>query len=131
MLDLPLERIHRAAFAAAQAVRCAQDQGRFWEMHDRLFENSRNLEPLGPHAEAIGLDMGAFDACMESEESAAEIRKDMALAKKIGATGTPGFVIGLTDPTDPRKVKGVSFINGAMHYSAFKLQIDRALRVEN
>ena len=103
----------------------------FWEMHDRLFENSKNLEPLGPHAEAIGLDADTFDACMASEESAAEVRKDMALAKKNGITGTPGFIIGLTDPDDPGKVRGVSFVNGAMHYSAFHLQIDKALKIEN
>ena len=54
MLDLPLERIHSNAFRAAQAAHCAGDQGRYWEMHDRLFENYKALEPLSGHAEAVG-----------------------------------------------------------------------------
>ena len=103
----------------------------FWEMHDRLFENSKQLEPLTPHAVAIGLDAGTFDACMTSDESAAEVRKDMALAHGVGITGTPGFVIGSTDPDDPNKVSGLLYVNGAMHYSAFRLQIEQALKMKN
>lgn len=44
-LDLPLESIHRFAFQAAEAARCAGDQGKFWEMHDQLFANYRKLAP--------------------------------------------------------------------------------------
>ncbi len=56
-LDMPLEAIHKQAFKAAEATHCAKDQGKFWEMHDRLFANQRKLEPWSAHAEALGLDV--------------------------------------------------------------------------
>ncbi len=126
-LDLPLERIHRSAFKAAEATHCAEEQGKFWEMHDRLFENQKALEPWSGHAEALGLDVAEFDACMASDRHAAAIRKDMAEAGKAGATGTPSFVLALTDPEDAQKVEGLTFIRGAQPFSAFKAQIDAAL----
>ena len=96
-------------------------------MHGRLFENPKALEPWAAHAEALGLDVAAFDACMASGKYADAIRADMKEAQKVGITGTPGFVIGLTDPDDPSKVKGLSFIRGAQAFGAFKGQIDQAL----
>ena len=126
-LDLPLESIHKLAFKAAMATECANDQGKYWEMHDRLFENQRALEPWSGHAEGIGLDVAAFDECMTSEKHAAAVRKDMAEAQKAGASGTPSFVLGETDPADPTKVKGLSFIRGAQAFNAFKVAIDGAL----
>ena len=127
MLDLPLESIHKNAFNAALASHCARDQGKFWEMHQRLFENSRQLEPLSDHAAAIGLDVDAFNQCMTTRKYEAEVRKDMALARKAGATGTPAFIIARTDPDDPTKVTGISFMKGAQPFNAFKQQIDKAL----
>ena len=64
---------------------------------------------------------------MSSNKHAPAVRKDMAEASKAGATGTPSFVIGFTDPKDPTKVKGVSFLRGAQRFPAFKTQIDQAL----
>jgi len=96
-------------------------------MHDRLFENQRSLEPWSAHAEALGLDVPAFDACLESEKHAESTRRDMAEAAKAGATGTPSFVLGATDPDDPTKVRGLVFIRGAQPFATFKAQIDQAL----
>ena len=126
-LDLPLERIHKLAFKAAEATHCAEQQGKFWEMHDRLFANQKNLEPWSQHAEALGLDVAAFDECMSSDRFAAAVRRDMAEAGKAGATGTPSSVLALTDPNDPTKVKGLTFLRGAQPYGSFKAQIDSAL----
>jgi protein-disulfide isomerase len=122
-LDLPLESIHKLAFKAAMATECANDQGKYWEMHDRLFENQRALEPWSGHAEAVGLDVAVFDECMSSEKHAGAVRKD----QKAGATGTPSFVLAETDPADPTKVKGLSFIRGAQAFNGFKAAIDSAL----
>ena len=97
-------------------------------MHDRLFQNQKRLTPWSSHAEALGLDVGAFDECMSSDRYAAAVRKDMAEAGKAGATGTPSSVLALTDPKDPTKVKGLTFIRGAQPYSAFKAQIEQALK---
>lgn len=120
--------MHKLAFKAAEATHCAEDQGKYWEMHDRLFQNQRSLEPWSAHAEALGLDVAAFDACMTSGKHTAAIRRDMAEAAKAGATGTPSFVLGTTDPDDPSKVTGLAFIRGAQQFGAFKTQIDAALR---
>ena len=125
-MDIPLS-IHKDAFRAAEATHCAEDQGQFWEMHDRLFENQRAIEPLKGHAEALGLDVVAFESCMASEKYADAVRKDMAEAQKAGVSGTPSFVLGRTDPADPSKVKGISFIRGAQQFAAFKTEIEKAL----
>ena len=77
-LDMPLESIHKLAFKAAEATHCAEDQGKFWEMSHRLFEQQRVLEPWKAHAEALGLDVAKFEACMASGRHAPAIRKDMA-----------------------------------------------------
>ena len=96
-------------------------------MHDRLFQYQKALEPWSGHAEALGLDVAAFDECMSANRHAAAVRKDMAEAGKAGATGTPSSVLALTDPDDPTKVKGLTFIRGAQPYNSFKAQIDQAL----
>jgi protein-disulfide isomerase len=126
-LDLPLESIHKLAFKAAMATECAGEQGKFWEMHDRLFENQKALEPWSGHAEAIGIDVAQFDACMSSDKYGDAIRKDMSQAQRAGARGTPSFVLAETDPNDPTKVKGIAFIRGAQAFNGFKALIDGAL----
>ena len=125
-MDMPLP-IHKDAFRASVATHCAEDQGMFWEMNDRIFANQRAIEPLKGHAEALGLDVVAFESCMASEKYGEAVRKDMAEAQKAGVSGTPSFVLGRTDPADPSKVKGISFIRGAQQFAAFKTEIEKAL----
>ena len=96
-------------------------------MHERFFANQRKLEPFNGHAEALGLDVAAFETCLKSGKYAKNIRQDMAEGQKGGTSGTPSFILARTDPNDPSKVKGISFIRGAQPFSAFKAQIDRAL----
>lgn len=96
-------------------------------MQARLFQNQRSLEPWGAHAKALGLDEAAFDACMSSGRHADAVRRDMAEARKAGASGTPSFVLGTADPDDPTKVTGIAFLRGAQPYSAFESAIDSAL----
>ena len=123
--DLPLESIHKNAFKAAEAAHCAGEQKKFWQMHDRLFDNQKSLEPamLTAHAQAVGLDAGKFQQCLESGKYAGDIRKDMADANKIGITGTPTTVIGLTQPNDT-KIKVLRVIRGAQAFAAFKEALD-------
>ena len=123
---MPLESIHKFAFKAAQAASCAGEQGKFWEMHDRLFENQKALEPWTPHAEAVGLDVAKFEECLASGKFDSEIRRDMGEARKVGVTGTPGFMIGRTDPASS-KVKVLAVLKGAKAFSDFKAEIDRLL----
>lgn len=96
--DLPLP-IHPNAPAAALAARCAGDEGKYWEMHDTLYEkqvewSSGNADELfAGYAGEVGLDSGAFASCMDSEKYKKEIDEDIALAQQVGASGTPAFVI--------------------------------------
>jgi protein-disulfide isomerase len=125
--DMPLESIHRLAFKAAEASRCAEEQGKYWEMHDRLFANQQVLESWAAHAKALGLDATRFDACMSTGKFAGAIRTDMAAAQKLGINSTPSFLLAITDPNDPTRVKGLSLVRGAQPFGSFKLEIDKAL----
>ena len=126
--EFPLESIHPQAVKAAEAAGCAGDQGKYWEMHDRLFANQNALAPaqLPSHAEALSLDAAKFKTCLDSGKFTAKVRKDFNDAQKAGATGTPTFFIGLTDPKSS-DVKAVRKIVGAQSYAAFKDAIDTLL----
>ena len=126
--EFPLESIHPQAVKAAEAAGCAGEQGKYWEMHDRLFANQNALAPaqLASHAEAVSLDAGKFKTCLDSGKFTAKVRKDLADAQKYGATGTPTFFIGLTDPKSS-EIKAVRKIVGAQSYAAFKDAFDTLL----
>lgn len=92
---LPLEDVHPHAFLAAVAAEAADRQGKFWQMHDRLFSHQSHLEPadLREHAAAVGLDLERFDADMNDEALHARVREDEASAATSGARGTPTFFL--------------------------------------
>ena len=125
-MDYPLESLHKFAFKAAEAARCAGDQGKYWEMHDRLFANQSTLEPAKPHAEAIGLDVPTFEGCLKAGKYAEAVRKEMTEAQKAAVTVAPTFFLAYTDPTSS-KVKTVVRLAGAQPWAAFKTQIDTLL----
>jgi protein-disulfide isomerase len=125
--DFPLS-FHQNALIAAVAASCAGDQGKFWEMHDLIFANQKAMgkDDLLGHAEKLGLDMGKFKECFESDKYANEAKQDMADGQKAGVRGTPSFFIGLTDPKS-KEITAVKFIKGAQPYSAFKQALDELL----
>jgi protein-disulfide isomerase len=92
--DFPLS-FHPQAQKAAEAAECAGDQGKYWEMHDLLFENGVQGGVAGfkANAKTLGLDSGDFDACLDSGNKAAGVQADMALGGKSGIQGTPGFIV--------------------------------------
>ncbi len=125
VVDLPLEAIHRHAFKAAVAVRCANEQNKYWEMHDRLFAATRGtLTDWNAHAVAIGLETEKFTGCVESDKYVADVRKDIALTQKVGVQGTPGFFFA---KGSGEKVTTTSFMNGARPFPVMKEQIDALL----
>jgi len=126
--NFPIESIHPLAFKAAEAAVCAGDQGRYWEMHDRLFteQNALGLKDLPNHAKALALDMPKFQECLDSGKHAARIRKDMGDGQKAGVQGTPSFFVAFTEPNDGM-VKVVRIIRGAQPYAVFKSAIDSIL----
>jgi protein-disulfide isomerase len=126
LLDFPLESIHKLAFRAAEAAHCAGDQGKYWEMHDRLFANQKILEPWSAHAEAADLNVGRFEDCLNSGKYAEQIRKNIAEGQKAVVPGTPVYLLAYTDPTSS-KVKTVARLTGAQPFSIFKNRIDQLL----
>lgn len=125
--DFPLD-FHKNAFKAAEAADCAGEQGKFWEMHDKLFENQKALEgsDLTNYAKSIGLNMSKFQKCLDSGKYASQIKKEIELGQKSGVTGTPSFFLGVTNPKDPN-VKAVKAIKGAQPFNNFKEAIDTTL----
>jgi len=126
--DFPISSAHKDAFKAALAAGCALDQGKFWEMHDRLFENQAafTVFNLTQSAEAIGLNKEKFQQCLNNNEYETEIQSDFADGLKAGVNQTPIFFLGLTEPNGP-KVKVLTVITGAKPYAVFKAAIDSAL----
>lgn len=114
--DFPLA-MHRNAQKAAEAAGCAEEQGKFWEMHDKLFANQRALEldNLTTYAQDIGLDPQKFKSCLDSGKRADEIKRDTADGTSLGVSGTPAsFVNG-------------RMISGAQPFENFTKVIDDEL----
>jgi protein-disulfide isomerase len=93
--NLPLAEIHPHATAAAELAEAAGMQGKFWEMHDLLFENQRALEPadLRRYVKKLDLDVGKLDAALASGSPSERVRHDFMSAVRSGANGTPTFFI--------------------------------------
>ena len=127
--DFPITSAHKDAFKAALAAGCALDQGKYWEMHHRLFENQAafTVHNLTQNAEAIGLNKETFQQCLNNNEYATEVQNDFADGTKAGVNQTPFFFLGLTEPNSP-KVKVLTVIPGAKPYAVFKAAIDSALQ---
>jgi protein-disulfide isomerase len=93
--DFPLDSIHPQARRAAEAARCAHDQGKFWEYHDVLFTQSPQLalEDLRHYAGQVGLDVTKFDSCLAAGVHKAAVQRDLDEGNRLGVTGTPAFFI--------------------------------------
>lgn len=93
--DFPLDSIHPQARRAAEAGRCAKDQGKFWEYHDLLFTQSPQLalEDLRRYAGQVGLDVAKFDGCLAAGAHKAAVQRDLDEGNRLGITGTPAFFI--------------------------------------
>jgi len=111
---------------AAVAARCAGNQGRYWQMHDRLFGDDRRLGPadLQRHAQTIGLDLPLFSKCLEEAPHTDAIRRDREEGVRLGFVGTPGFVLLRTQGTGQQRPIAIP---GAVPFKVFQEQIDRLL----
>jgi protein-disulfide isomerase len=114
--DLPLD-FHPNAMRAAQAARCASDQGQFWQLRDVMGANPDRLDlnNLVGFASDLKLNVNTFRACVESEKYKNAVQTDVMEAMKIGANGTPTFVIGKSTPDG---VDG-DLVIGAQPYTVF------------
>ena len=115
--DLPLRQIHSQAQQAAEASRCAGEQGKFWEYHDLLFGDQGSLDRNGLIAKAAKLQLDAkqFDSCISSEKFKAQVQQDSQEGMRSGVSGTPGFFIN-----------GI-FMSGAQPEATFEKAIEEQL----
>lgn len=114
--DFPLPN-HAEAFKASEAAHCSGEQGKYWEMHDAMFANQRELQvpALKKAARALGLDGAKFDQCLDSGKHTANVRADYELGEKMGVNSTPTIYIN-----------GRPLV-GAQPFEAFKQIIDEEL----
>jgi protein-disulfide isomerase len=122
--DLPLE-FHKRAMKAAEASYCAAEQGKFWEMRDKLIVNAErlNAELLPGYAKEIGLADERFRGCLDSGKYVPRLQKSLDDARALGITGTPTFVIGKSSGDT---VEGVKVV-GAQPYASFEQHIKSLL----
>ncbi len=114
--DFPLP-MHPQAQKAAEAAQCAGDQGKYWEMHEKLFANQTALQPaqLKGYAKDLQLNQAKFDQCLDSGEKAKVVDENRKAGEKVGVTGTPAFF-----------VNGYQ-LTGAQPFEEFKSLIDQEL----
>lgn len=114
--DFPLS-FHPQAQKAAETAECAGEQGKYYEMHDLLFEQGVQGGVAGfkQYARQLGLNTARFDACLDSGQMAAEIQADMVVGQKVGIQGTPGFIIN------------GQLVSGAQPFAVFDAAIQAAL----
>ena len=123
--DFPLD-FHPNARPAALAVRCAGEQGKFWEMRHGVTLNASKLGPTvyDRLAGELGLDLSRFSACVGSDRYKAAIDRDVADATSAGVTGTPTFVLGVTG--SGTSLEGQRLV-GALPYPVFEARIKALL----
>lgn len=98
--DYPLD-IHSHSRLAAHAAACANDQGKYWQMHDRLYDGQGDWAPVRDpgaifhgYAQQLGLDVAAYDACMKSAKYAGRIQASYDFAVRTGVQSTPTLLVG-------------------------------------
>lgn len=117
----PLD-FHLAAMPAAVGSECAQEQGKFWELHNKIFDNQEKLgtdvatakTQLKTWAQELGLDTTSFNSCLDSDKYKNKVTEDVNDGKAAGVSGTPTFYINGTQ------------LVGAQPYEAFKAALDAA-----
>jgi protein-disulfide isomerase len=107
--DMPLD-FHPFALKAAQSVRCAGDQGKFWEMKELVFKNQNKIDvdSLAGYAKDLSLNGDTFKSCMADGKHLKEIGDDVKYAQSLGINGTPTFVLGkaVGDSVEGRVIVG-------------------------
>lgn len=120
--DFPLS-FHENAQKAAEAGRCAAEQGKFWEMHDKMFENATTLTAtnLKAYAAELGMNAEQFNSCLDSGKFSSDVEANFSEGSRVGVSGTPSFFIGKRDGTG-------QIIVGAQPYTNFESVIDGLLQ---
>jgi len=128
--DFPIVSIHpNGAVVTALAAECADEQGMFWQYHDKLFQNQKKWERLATedivnelkaYAEGFDLNTNQFNDCLDSRKYLNEVNNDLQEGTSYGVTGTPAFFIG-------NEERGYIKVTGAQPYPAFQQVLDQLL----
>jgi protein-disulfide isomerase len=122
----PIAQLHPDAYRSHEAAACANDQGKFWDLHTKLFEAPlKTVEQLTAVAGDAGLDASAFRACLESGKHAKEVQASVERISKLNVTGTPMFLLGRS--SGDSKITVARVVEGAQPYEAFKTAVDEIL----
>jgi protein-disulfide isomerase len=128
--DFPIQSIHPNALPASVAAECANEQKKFKEMHDVLFENQKEwsnqsidnaMITFNQYASKMGLEEEKFDSCLKNGKYIEEIQKDLDDGRTYGISGTPGFFVG-------NDQIGFVELKGAQPFENFKKVIDSQLK---
>lgn len=116
--DFPNSKVHKDAQKAHEAAECADDQGKFWEMHDKIYQNQENINvpDLKNYAQSLGLNFPIFSACLDSGKYEKEVKKDFSDGLAAEVRGTPTWFI------NGRKFEGV------IPFDVFQQLIDLSLK---
>ncbi len=127
--DFPLTSIHPGALPAAEAAECAEEQGKYWEMHDKIFDEQNKfgqgtvpitIDDLKKWASELGLETDKFNSCLDSGKYKSEVEKDFNDGNSYGVSGTPTYFVG-------NDKEGYVIIGGAQPYQAFESAINQYL----
>ncbi|HEV8720499.1 MAG TPA: DsbA family protein [Candidatus Binatia bacterium] len=93
--DFPIDNLHPGASQAHEAARCANEQGKFWAYHDKLFASPPKSSPeiFKGLAKEVGLDMTGFETCFDSGKYQAAVKKEIEEGNRVGVGGTPAFFV--------------------------------------
>lgn len=127
--DFPIQSSHPNAMPAAVAAECADDQEKYWEFHDKLFEQQKSwnslditsaIETFKQFASELDLTQSEFDSCLESGKHLEEVQNDLNDGRDYGVDGTPGFFVGNSQI-------GYVKLSGAQPFESFKKLVDSQL----
>jgi protein-disulfide isomerase len=127
-IHYPIDQLHPDAYRSHEAASCAADQGKFWELHSKLFQKpARTVDELTAVAQGLGLDMTAYRACLDSGKHRDAVRASVERIQQLGILGTPMFLLGRT-PQGSGPMTVLAKLEGAQPYPVFKKEIEALLR---
>jgi protein-disulfide isomerase len=123
-MEYPAESNLPESLDASNAALCAHDQGRYWEMRQRIYANPMSLDAVGyrHHATSLELDVPAFARCLEQLPHAARIEQHVALGRQLGVRGTPTFFVAVAGAGDG-DLRLVRRITGAQPLDLFEQEL--------
>lgn len=126
-IHLPIDQLHPDAFRSHEGAACAAEQGKFWELHAKLFQKPvRTTDEIVAYAQSAGLDAAALRACMDSGKHKEAVRTSVMKMSVLGVGSTPMFLVGRTPPAgQPMEIDAV--VEGAHPFEQFKSSIDAVL----